>query len=240
MSVFILAAMLVLQDAEAPPATADTDTPLVEEAVADIAPAPLATDAATLITEFDTAYAQWGDLIAEMAARKARDRYIRDLLLSRISRADLDPGARTEIIEATGDTFNAVDEDNTAWAISLLDEFDFAALVSEQPTLAADIAALIQHGDISAQRRLLDLVEPFALAGGFNGMRYALLYDRVAVAEDRPQRYGSQFRCENGEQVYPPIEDPDMVDERRATLGLEPLAVYQARTNQFYGSSCSE
>ncbi|WP_417486429.1 DUF6624 domain-containing protein [Maricaulis sp.] len=240
MSVFILAAMLVLQDAEAPSATSDTDLPIAEEAVAEVAPAPLATDAATLIAEFDTAYAQWGDLIAEMAARKARDRYIRDLLLSRISRADLDPGARAEIIEATSDTFNAVDADNTAWAISLLDEYDFTALVREQPALAADIAALIQHGDISAQRRLLDLVEPFALAGGFNGMRYALLYDRVAVAEDRPQRYGSQFRCENGEQVYPPIEDPDTVDERRASLGLEPLAAYQARSNQFYGSSCSE
>ncbi|RKR03166.1 DUF6624 domain-containing protein [Maricaulis maris] len=240
MSVFILATMLILQDAEAPPAPQEAPPAVADAEATDNTPAPLPTDAATLIAEFDAAYAQWGDLIAEMAARKARDRYIRDLLLSRISRSDLDPGARPAIIEATADTFNAVDQANTEWAVGLLDEHDFAALISEQPALAADIAALIQQGDLAAQRRLLELVEPFALAGDFNGMRYALLYDRIAVADDRPQRYGSRFICENGEQVYPPIEDPDTVDERRASLGLEPLAAYQERSNRFYGSSCNE
>jgi len=240
MSIFILATTLVLQDAGVQPAPQEAEPPAAETRIdEDIAASP-PTDATTLIAEFDTAYARWGDLIAEMAARKARDRYIRDLLLSRISRTDLDPGARPEIIEATADTFDAVDEDNTAWAIGLLDELDFAELNHDQPRLAADIAALIQHGDQAAQQRLLELVEPLALAGEFNGQRYALLFDRVAVAEGRPQRYGSQFRCEDGEIVYAPLEDPDRVDEFRTAFGLELLAVYRERNNQYYGSSCIE
>jgi len=238
MSVFILAAMLVLQDAGAQPPVEDA-TPTSDPGVIAEAQPALPTDAPTLIAEFDSAYEQWGDLVAEMAARKARDRYIRQLLLSRISRTDLDAGARPEIIAETSDTFAAVDGDNTEWAIGLLDAYDFAALNAAMPSLASDIAALVQHGDLAAQQRLLTLVEPLALAGEFNGQRYALLYDRVAVAEGRPQRYGSQFRCEDGEQVYPPLEDPETVDAMRAELGMEPLATYRETSTAFYGSSCS-
>ena len=238
MSVFILAAMLVLQDADAQPPIDDA-APTPELEVTDDAQPALPTDAPTLIAEFDAAYEQWGDLVAEMAARKARDRYIRRLLLSRISRTDLDAGARPEIIAETTDTFDAIDGDNTEWAIGLLDQYDFAALNAAMPSLASDIAALVQHGDLTAQQRLLTLVEPLALAGEFNGQRYALLYDRVAVAEGRPQRYGSQFRCEDGEQVYPPLEDPESVDAMRAELGMEPLAAYRETSTEFYGSSCS-
>ncbi len=238
MSVLILAAMLVLQDAEAQPPAEDTAPTSESDITADASPVR-PSDAPTLIAEFDTAYEQWGDLVAEMAARKARDRYIRHLLLSRISRTDLDPGARPEIIAETADTFDAVDGDNTQWAIGLLDAYDFAALNEAMPTLASDIAALVQHGDLAAQQRLLTLVEPLALAGQFDGQRYALLYDRVAVAEGRPQRYGSQFRCEDGEQVYPPLENPESVDAMRAELGMEPLATHRETNAEFYGSSCA-
>ncbi len=50
----------------------------------------------------------------------------------------------------------------------------------------------------------------------------AYLSDRVAVAEGRPQKYGTQFQ---GPKPMP-IEDEARVDERRAALGLESMADY--------------
>jgi uncharacterized protein DUF6624 len=53
----------------------------------------------------------------------------------------------------------------------------------------------------------------------------ACLEDRSRMFEGKPQLYGTQYDWdENGEMSPLPIEDPDQVDERRAVLGLIPLA----------------
>lgn len=57
----------------------------------------------------------------------------------------------------------------------------------------------------------------------------AFLEDRIAVLEGRPQRFGTQFDWDaRGELSPQPIDDPAGVDARRATVGLEPLAVRTA------------
>jgi hypothetical protein len=56
----------------------------------------------------------------------------------------------------------------------------------------------------------------------------ALLEDRIATQNGRPQRYGSQFHTEPDGSVVPcPIEDPERLDERRASVGLGPFAEYR-------------
>jgi hypothetical protein len=62
-----------------------------------------------------------------------------------------------------------------------------------------------------------------------SGGDYALLYDRVAMRHQRPQRYGSQMHCEAGRWAPDPIEDRGNLDKRRAALGMEPYADYLAR-----------
>jgi hypothetical protein len=61
---------------------------------------------------------------------------------------------------------------------------------------------------------------------------YAYLYDRVAVAEQRPQRYGSQYGADGTPE---PIEDPDHVDERRKAVGLDTMAEYDLQMKATYG-----
>ena len=57
----------------------------------------------------------------------------------------------------------------------------------------------------------------------------AYLYDRVANAEGRPQKFGTQGNCQpDGTWAPYPIEDPDEVDARRKAVGLNPLAEYIA------------
>lgn len=52
--------------------------------------------------------------------------------------------------------------------------------------------------------------------------------DRVLVFQDQPQVYGSQVRTNaaTGKAEFFPIQDEARVDERRATMDLEPLAIY--------------
>jgi hypothetical protein len=57
-----------------------------------------------------------------------------------------------------------------------------------------------------------------------------MLTDRVAVTEGRHQTYGTQVAdVVDGRPVLWPVADPDRLDERRATVGLEPLASHLAR-----------
>ena len=57
----------------------------------------------------------------------------------------------------------------------------------------------------------------------------AYLEDRLLIMEGKPQIYGTQFRTIDGVSEPFPIEDPEHVDERRASVGLDTYAAYEAR-----------
>ena len=88
-------------------------------------------------------------------------------------------------------------------------------------------------------QRSLDLMEPYFGTGEINDQNYALLYDRVNLYQDRPQRYGTQgatLVIEGVKHHGPhPIEDVEHVDERRAEIGLSPLAEYLRMLRMVYG-----
>ena len=88
----------------------------------------------------------------------------------------------------------------------------------------ATIFAVIQHSNLKTQERYLPLMREAVKEGKAKANHLALLEDRVALGEGRKQIYGSQLS-------YPgfavlPVENPDSVDIRRASVGLEPLGVY--------------
>jgi len=65
----------------------------------------------------------------------------------------------------------------------------------------------------------------------------AMLEDRVRVGDGLPQRYGSQLRPgEDGRTLrFDPIEELPGLEERRARVGLPPLAVYICMMRGMYG-----
>ena len=63
------------------------------------------------------------------------------------------------------------------------------------------------------------------------GESYGLMYDRLAINEGRPQRYGTQMTCKAGKFVIDleNLEDPENVEERRRAMGFRwTLSEYQA------------
>ena len=75
------------------------------------------------------------------------------------------------------------------------------------------------------QRRGLELMLDAIPHGQANAMDAAFLADRIAVFEGRPQIFGTQFDWdENGQLAPAPVKEAETLDERRASVGLPPLA----------------
>ncbi|AVQ04419.1 hypothetical protein B7G68_11035 [Caulobacter segnis] len=88
---------------------------------------------------------------------------------------------------------------------------------------------IVQHSNLELWRRFVPVLEPLVAKGEVDGQNYGLMYDRLALNEGRPQRYGSQVVCEAGKWAPDRLEDPETVDERRKAMGFpQSMAEYLA------------
>ncbi len=122
--------------------------------------------------------------------------------------------------------WEAIDSLNRDELKGLLKHYDWFK-ISEFGS-AADQAAwlLAQHADrdLEFQKQVLLILEKLFPLGETSGANFAYLYDRVAVAENRPQRFGTQGRCVGPGRWEPwPSEDPQNLQARRDAMGLGPL-----------------
>lgn len=91
---------------------------------------------------------------------------------------------------------------------------------------------IIQHSELEHWRRFVPILEPLVARGEVDGQSYGLMYDRLAINEGRPQRYGTQMTCVDGRWVIDRenLEDPDNAEARRRAMGFPwTLAEYEAR-----------
>lgn len=103
---------------------------------------------------------------------------------------------------------------------------------------ASDAAFLIvQHSDHnpSFQEEVLSLMKE-APEEAVPGYHVAYLEDRVRVAEEKDQLYGTQFQeDENGRLAPYPVEDEGNLDERRLQMGLPPFDEYLDHMKEVVG-----
>jgi hypothetical protein len=94
---------------------------------------------------------------------------------------------------------------------------------------------ILQHSPSNAfQREMLPLLSAAAENEEASPGDAAMLEDRVLTDEGKPQRYGTQFRIVAGELIPYPIEEPETLDERRARVGLMPMAEYVKLLEETY------
>jgi hypothetical protein len=79
---------------------------------------------------------------------------------------------------------------------------------------------IVQHSDLKQWKRFVPVLEPLVVTGEVDGQSFGLMYDRLALNEGRPQRYGSQMTCKDGKWVPDRLEDPARVEEWRAAMGF--------------------
>ena len=126
----------------------------------------------------------------------------------------------------------AVHEENAAILDGIIQErgWPTSDMVGDD---GADAAWLIvQHaiGLPEFQRRCLALLTEAATAGSIPAWQPAYLLDRILTFEGKQQVYGTSFDWDEQGLMNPrAIADPTSVDERRAAVGLPPLAEAIAR-----------
>jgi hypothetical protein len=144
----------------------------------------------------------------------------------------IDRALRDELLAMLGPG-SPVDEEgrrDRLWAI--LDDYERwpgRSLVGDDAAEAAWLIAQYAVFDPGLQRRCLDLLEVAVATDDAPAAHYACLYDRVRMADGRDQLYGSQFVIDDDGEIAPwPIEAVEQVDERRARVGLVPMAEHTA------------
>lgn len=100
---------------------------------------------------------------------------------------------------------------------------------------------LVQHDDrdVAFQKECLAVMLNVP-EGEINRRNIAYLDDRIAVAEKKPQKYGTQFyKDESGEMSPRPIVDLEHIDEVRASMDLEPFEEYRKQMLEAYPKKSS-
>jgi uncharacterized protein DUF6624 len=122
-------------------------------------------------------------------------------------------------------------EARTARLQEILDEYGWPgfAMVGSDGSTAAWVIA--QHADtyLELQQQALELLREAVASGQASPGDLAYLEDRVAVKLGEDQLYGTQITCDAGlgpPVPATPIVDEANVDERRAEVGLPPIAEY--------------
>lgn len=94
---------------------------------------------------------------------------------------------------------------------------------------AQTLFLVIQHAPLKVQEKYLPMMQEAVKKGNALARDLAFLEDRIALRQGKKQLYGSQlFTDETGVYVQP-LEDPDNLESRRASVWLEPMSEYIGR-----------
>ena len=86
---------------------------------------------------------------------------------------------------------------------------------------------IIQHAPMELQKKYFQLFVDAMNRGDISKSQVAMMDDRIALFEQRPQKYGSQIvENEQGKRVIYQLLDPEKVDKWRKEMELNPLADY--------------
>ena len=177
-------------------------------------------------------------LLAACNSHKATDKALAEVWNSdqgiRIQMAELMKAVttegRTDLIDSliiVGDEMQRRDSVNMAVVADILQCGVPQGLTKES---YKTIWIVIDHSSVNEQVQYLPLVEQMASEKLIEKDDFAVLFDRVALGQNRPQRYGSQtvqFGTPGDMQLYVwPVENPATLDSLRESVGLSPLAEY--------------
>lgn len=121
----------------------------------------------------------------------------------------------------------AVHRQNAARLREIIAEYGWPheEIAGEDGAKAAWLIAQHAIGEPDFQRQSLQHLQHHTAEGRLPAWHAAYLEDRIAVQERRAQRYGTQWVDDIRDGVARPfpLEDPERVNELRASVGLGPL-----------------
>ena len=126
-----------------------------------------------------------------------------------------------KVNDAIGKLIEPVDRANVEALREIMPEQGWFTIGEFGAEASAAAFHIVQHSDPALRKQVLPRLEPLAMTGEIRGVDFAAMFDRVATGEGRPQRYGTQYRCQDGKQVSYPIESVEKAEELRRALNFE-------------------
>lgn len=136
---------------------------------------------------------------------------------------------------------DALDSRNTDEIKELLKAYRWFTISEFGKEADSQAWLIVQHADLDLQfqKEILNILTDLWPKNETSPENYAYLFDRVAAAWGDPtkrslQRYGTQGQC-LGSKIWEPIpmEDPQHIDERRSSVGLNTLSEYKIQVKEF-------
>lgn len=163
-----------------------------------------------------------------------------DLREELLRRRDADQQSRLSVTRGVPDALAntmRIDDENAVWLREVLTNVGWPgrSLVGDDGAHAAWLLAPHSDRDPGLQRHCLLLLEQAVAASEADARDLAFLTDRVRLAAGENQVYGTQMSPHNGCFAVNRLEHPETVDERRASVGLEPLSEYLDQALELYG-----
>lgn len=162
----------------------------------------------------------------ELLAMRAADQDVRKRWIA--------AGMNDETLKAEAAAIDAKHVARLQQIIDQLGGWPGKSLVGMDGSNAAWLIA--QHGGREFLHKVLPLMKTAAASGELPPASYALSEDRVRIQDGQKQLYGSQFNTRDGKCEPLPIEDPEHVDERRKSVGLDSLSDYTKALCATYSS----
>jgi hypothetical protein len=115
-----------------------------------------------------------------------------------------------------------IDKQNIITIVNFIEQCGLPTLQEVNFEQMAGIWLVLQHAPPYYQKKYIPLIEEASKKGDISPAVVATMKDRALMHEGKPQIFGTQI--EKG-QLYL-LYEPEFVDQRRADIGLEPLAEY--------------
>jgi hypothetical protein len=184
----------------------------------------------------DRATAPWNEgVVQDVLRMKAADQ---DVRARAVALMQAGPDAAPAAIQRVVAEQDALNRAHASRLEEIIDAHGWPMAPQVTDEVAGAVFLLVQHAthDLEFQKKYLAFLEAEHAAGRGSGEALALLTDRTRQADGKPQLYGTQLSIQEGRLVLDPIEDEGRVDERRAALGLPPLAVYLEQARAAFGA----
>ena len=166
-----------------------------------------------------------------------KDQYVR-LQMQELTKAVNNDG-NAELIDSLvvlSENIERIDKENIAVIDSLLQQGLPKGLSEES---YKTIWIVIDHASLEKQKQYLSIIEKMSSEGLIDFENYAILFDRIAMKQNHPQRYGSQsvqFGTPGNMHLYIwPVENAESLDSIRATVGMESILKYLEQLTEYLG-----
>lgn len=176
-------------------------------------------------------------LVAEINALRAADQFERNKIVALLQDRTMPPAEKEARVKELGEMITRNDRLRTARLKEILKTTDLMQMAQIDQGTAGSALLLIDHAgdDLPFQKSQLPSVLELVKQNIMDGQHFALLTDKIAVAENRPQVYGSQGKCENNVWTVLGPHDRAAIIAARNEIKLQPLDDYLKEGAAIYG-----